>query len=259
MNDEGNSVWSGTENTIRPASAPGPSNPVVGDVPTIGQPTSLWSTPPTGPPVIAGGPTQPLPRRRRGGTVALTIAGVLAVVVAGTALFAVLGGRGEPEPAAEPTTTVTQQPPTDPSSSTTTEVPPPQPPTVVIPTVPTTTDPTHTSATTPANSPGYGAYVAVVWSDRLSNIDSAEIQRMATEKQSQYGVPTAVVYGDDYRSLRDGTVAVVYAGGFDSPRSAARWCWDRGERGTSCFGVGLNDDYTENDRKGTGRMYVNEI
>ena len=110
-----------------------------------------------------------------------------------------------------------------------------------------------------ASGPVRGSYVAMLWSDLLPNAPPDVVQRMLAEKQAQYGVPTAVVYGNDYRTLKDGTVGVVYAGPFDSPRAAAQWCWDRGERDLGCFGVGLNDQYTPEDRKGTGRMYVSEL
>lgn len=106
----------------------------------------------------------------------------------------------------------------------------------------------------------YGAYVAMVWSDRLDGLPPGEIERMQAAKEAQYGITAKVVYGDDFRTLRDGTAAVVFDGGFSSPRDAAQWCRNRGVTDPqACIGVGLNDDYSQDDRNGTGRMYVNEL
>lgn len=252
-----------------------------GDVPTIGQPGNpldgappqfavppfgppagasfamspppTIAPPPVGPPVLPASPPTG-PRSSGTGAVALAIAGVLAVAVAAAALFLALSNANDDTATSTTSSTSTS------ASTTSTDTPtsaPTSAPTTPAPTIPTTVA-TNPGAATGAGDAIYGSYVAMLWSDVVSNVDPAEVQRIAAEKQSQYGVTTSIVYGDDFLSLRDGTVGVVFAGGFSSPRDAANWCWDRGERELGCFGVGLNDTYTENDRNGTGRMYVNE-
>jgi hypothetical protein len=184
--------------------------------------------------------------------VILVLAAVLAVAIAVGALVIVFTGGSDESPQ-ESTAAST----TGPAGSTpdTSQAPPTSGPLPPPTQAPTTSEP----VSTPQSGPVYGSYVAMLWSDHLTNAPSETVQQMAAEKAAQYGVTTSVVYGDDFRTLRDGTVAVVYAGGFASPREAAQWCYDRGERAQSCIGVGLNDDFSELDRNGTGRMYVNEL
>lgn len=89
-----------------------------------------------------------------------------------------------------------------------------------------------------------------------SNPNLAEKQ---TSAAARYGVPVSVVWGDSFGSLRSGTVAVVYDGGFTSLRQAAQWCAARTSDVDACFAVGLNDDWGPLDRGGTGRMYISEL
>lgn len=282
MSDHGENQASGSGSPIAPGSQP------IVDAPTIGQPTVMpapqvqgapqitpgYGPPPTGQPVtigygppptgqpIIGRPMPPQPtgpaRGPRSSTVALVMAGVIGLVVSvGALLVVITSGGDDPVASAGDTTT------TLPSASTTTLSPTTE--TTQSPTTASTTMATTSQLPTDSGLRGmsevpYGSYVAMLWSERLDGDSQAHAANARAAKTSYYGVPTAVVYGDDFRTLKDGTVAVVYAGPFTSPRDAAQWCLDRGVTDAdACIGVGLNDDYTEQDRNGTGRMYISDF
>ncbi len=106
----------------------------------------------------------------------------------------------------------------------------------------------------------YGRYVAVLWSGFVSNSppqDANEpLEAQLANYQAQFGPDVIAIDSDQFRSLRDGTVAVAYDGGFSSARSAKRWCRDNGFPGTQdCFGVVLSDDYTPDQRGDLIRTY----
>jgi|GEM_PF-5997436 len=229
-----------------PSPPPGYTNPIVVGTPpppAIGMPSAMTT-----------GPVDP-PRSRVAIT-AVVAAGLLAVVVAAGALVIAIGA-GDDDSSDRASEEVSQGSGGVPLSTATSVVSTTS--TTAAPAATTTEGPTTTTTVVPMGAPMYGSYVAMLWSSKDVG-DSGEVDRMRSAKEAQYGVPTTVVYGDAYRSLRDGTVGLVYAGGFATVRDAAQWCWDRGERSaTGCFGVGLNDDWSETDRNGTGRMYVNEL
>lgn len=220
-------------------------------------PTTIGGPPPTSPP--GGG-------RSGSSMVLLVVAGVLGLVVTATALLVVLSAtRSSDDDQASPTTAITTAPaPTSPTSTVDPAPPAPAPAPVPLPT-PAPAGPTVGAASGSGELRGrsevaYGSYVAVLWSEVIDSGSEARASDARSTKGGSFRVPTAVVYGDDFRTLRDGTIAVVYDGGFASLADAAQWCWDRGVRDAdSCFGVGLNDDYGVEDRDGTGRMYVSEL
>lgn len=115
--------------------------------------------------------------------------------------------------------------------------------------------------TTPIANPGE-AYrdhiVAVLWSD-FGSIDRPVVSRQLDVWRQQFGGSVIALAGNWYRSLRDGTAAVAYDGTFSSVRAAAQWCSNNGlagAQGVSCFGVILNDQFSENDKgEGQGRFY----
>lgn len=273
-----------------PAPAPPPvSGGIHDDLPTIGTPTFGAPGPYVAPapinpgPYPSGGPggyPPPGPRQpNRRGQVLLVVGALLTALVAVGALVVVLtvGGSGDDTAAGNAagvdasTTSVTA--PTS-TLSTITSTPPTPPP------APTTNLPIATNPpvvqTVPVGAPGsaggasnggassgktlYGSYVAVLWSDMLSNVSADDIQGYLSQRADQYGVPTAVAYGDDYLTLRDGTVAVVYAGGFNSSREAAQWCRNRGVTDyNACFGVGLNDDHDWQNKADSDRTYITQL
>lgn len=158
--------------------------------------------------------------------------------------------------AAEERLSTPQEPSTAPTDSATV------PPTVgdQLPTLPTAPPPTPSIDPSPLGEVEAlrDHIVAVLWSDfgsLPSNVASSQAARWTT----RYGTLVRVVEGNWYRSIRDGTVAVVYDGSFSSVRDAAQWCVNQGiagTNGTSCFGVILNDNFSEQDRgDGRGRFY----
>jgi len=199
----------------------------------------------------------------RGPAIALVVAGVIGLLVAVGALVLVLTSGGDDHVETATGSTTTAPPSTTPATVT-------APQTVVTPppTAPTTSVATG-SGPGPVNAASglrgrsevpYGSYVAMLWSEKVAGDSDAHAANAKAAKGGYYGVPTAVVYGDDFRSLKDGTIAVVYAGSFSSPRDAAQWCVDQGVTDPdSCIGVGLNDDFTPEDRNGTGRMYISDF
>ena len=106
----------------------------------------------------------------------------------------------------------------------------------------------------------YGRYVAVLWSGFVSNTQSASADPVLPSElagyQARFGPRVIAVDSNQFRSLRDGTVAVVYDGGFTSARDGKRWCRDSGFPGTQdCFGVVLSDDFTPDQRGEFIRSY----
>lgn len=74
--------------------------------------------------------------------------------------------------------------------------------------------------------------------------------------RAQFGSGVIAIDSNQFRSLRDGTVAVVYDGGFSSARNAKRWCRDNGFQDIyDCFGVVLSDDYNPDQRGDLIRTY----
>lgn len=200
----------------------------------------------------------------------------LVLAVAVTALVLALGGEGgdrldasegRDEETRRTTTTAQDE---DAAEASPSSAPEPDEPMAAPPTLPNdepvvSASPRASSGSGPAAPvdparPLYGEHVAMFWSGELPDTSNDEVQRAKAELEARYGVATQVVYGDDYRSLKDGTVAVVFVGPFSGVRDAAQWCWDQGERDVNrCIGVGLNDDFEPTDRNGTGRMYINEL
>ena len=129
---------------------------------------------------------------------------------------------------------------------------------------PSTTSTTIESTTTTTSffaprSVVYGRYVAVLWSDFVPSGSSAETPELEAElasSQRRFGPNVIAINSNDFGSVRNGTVAVVYDGGFSSAREAKRWCRDNGFSGTQdCFGVVLSDDYAPDERGEFIRVY----
>lgn len=268
-----------------------PGAGVSDDLPTIGMPTigAPGPYPPPGP-VHPGtyptGPTGGLPpigpprSGGRGPIVVVAIASIASLIaVCALVVVLVTGGDGKSVAADDasvhtPTTPV----PAVPTPSPVAPAPVPvltDPPT---PALPATNLPTPTAspvagsgsapgpvavpapATPPAGSASlYGSYVAMLWSTEAS-VSPAEIEANRSQQGNRYGVPTTVVYGNDYLSLRDGTVAVVYAGGFANSRDAALWCKDQGVTDWhDCFGVVLDNTHDWQDKGNNQRTYINQL
>lgn len=235
-------------------SATTPGSPLFSETP----PTTTW-TPPTDPAVAGSG-------TRR--SVGLGILAGLAVVVA-----ALLGGLGVAAAMKDdPTPSTTVPSPTIPLPDPVTTVPDPdpEPVTTTVPeptTIPTTIPvpiPTTVPTTVPTGPFGNpdalrGEIVVMIWSDFAEADIDAQARSHLSEYSSRVGVPLTAVHGDWYRSLRDGTIGVVYLGGFGSVQEAARWCVNQGlsgPEGLSCFGVELSDRFTTEDKgPNLGRMY----
>lgn len=131
-----------------------------------------------------------------------------------------------------------------------------------------TTERRESSSTVGTSPPGlfterselYGRYVAVLWSTvtsvPLSNEDREVIRGQLVDSQGRFGDGVFAVDSRDYGSLRDGTAAVIYDGGFRSALEAKRWCRDAGFAGLyDCFGVVLSDDFGPDDRGEYIRVY----
>lgn len=104
----------------------------------------------------------------------------------------------------------------------------------------------------------YGSYVAVLWSAVAGGSAGSDsiVEQRRTESTARFGDTVHAVNSDDYRSLRDGTVAVVNAGGFASALEAKQWCRSVGFGGVDdCFGVVLSDDFGPSDRGESSRVY----
>lgn len=154
------------------------------------------------------------------------------------------------------------------------EVDPAQPADVTTTTLPpetstpsTTAAVTTTEATTPPSTGPVatreellGSYVAVLWSQvgaPPSAFDGGtELERQLAAYKSRFGDEVRGVDSDLFGSLRDGTIAVVYNGGFASAREAKEWCRESGFFGTQdCFGVVLSDEYTPDQQGEFIRVY----
>ena len=99
----------------------------------------------------------------------------------------------------------------------------------------------------------YGRYVAVLWSGFVSTSSPQDISELVEGHletyRAQFGAEVTAVDSGQFGSLRDGTVAVIYDGGFSSAREAKVWCRENGFPGTQdCFGVVHSDDYTPDQR-----------
>ena len=106
----------------------------------------------------------------------------------------------------------------------------------------------------------YGRYVAVLWSTvtavPASNDDLEVIRGQLQDNQARFGDDVHAVESDDFVSLRNGTAAVVYDGGFTSALEAKRWCRRSGFPGLyDCFGVVLSDEFGPDDRGEYIRVY----
>ncbi len=106
----------------------------------------------------------------------------------------------------------------------------------------------------------YGRYVAVLWSTVTSVPRSAEDDQLVSgqlvDNRARFGDDVHALDSNDFGSLRNGTAAVVYDGGFTSALDAKRWCRSRGFPGLyDCFGVVLSDDYGPDDRGEFIRAY----
>ena len=145
--------------------------------------------------------------------------------------------------------------PTDAGSGVTTaDSVPTSVPTTVGSSIPTTT------ALFASRDVVYGRFVAVLWSDFVAPSSSASIDPLLEAElrsyQDRFGPSVIAVDSNQSRSLRDGTAAVVYDGGFTSARDAKRWCRDSGFPGIQdCFGVVLSDDFTPDQRGEFIRAY----
>lgn len=260
-----------------------------GDLPTIGTPTIGAPGPYVAPGPIHPGtyptdptggypPSGPPPSRGRG-PILLVVGASLAALIAVGALVVVLmtGGKGDDTAATDGAgidMSTSTAAPTSSTAPTTTAAPPQTVATSPAAAGPATNLPTPTnpplqqapsggsgpSGATGSGAPMLGSYVAVLWSDVLSNVTGSDIDGYQSQRAGQYGVPTSVVFGDDYLSLRDGTVAVVYAGGFRSSREAAQWCRNQGVTDVdACFGVVLDNTHDWQNKGNNERTYISQL
>lgn len=105
-----------------------------------------------------------------------------------------------------------------------------------------------------------GKYVAVLWSGLEDNPRSdAATQLLKTqlaEFRAQFGDAVVGLDGNEFRSLRDGSIAVAFPGSFNSAREAADWCISAGlNTNLDCFGVVLSDDHDFEERGDDIRVY----
>ncbi len=105
-----------------------------------------------------------------------------------------------------------------------------------------------------------GRYVAVLWSGFAPDVSApdtvANVNGQLAESRQRFGSSVIVIDSNQFRSLRDETVAVVFDGGFPSAVAAKQWCRDNGFPGTQdCFGVVLSDDVGPDDRGDFARVY----
>ncbi len=178
--------------------------------------------------------------------------GMVACLLLGGILVAVLDRDPSPSP-----------PSTIPEPTTTTI---PEPTTTTIP-ISTTTTTSTSSTTLPAAVNGpfgdpellRGRVVVMIWSDFAAPDSDAQIRSHLATYTGQLSLSLVGVRGEWFQSLRDGTVGVVYDGGFPSVVAAAQWCVAnnlQGSDGLSCFGVELSDRFSPNDKGPSGgRMY----
>ncbi len=184
--------------------------------------------------------------------VVVVVAGVLALV--GFGVLELVGGDDRaPNPIATTTTEVLPVTTTNTTSTTTSTT--------------VTTTSIHPATSTPQEDVGVfgspsalnGVVVAMIWSDFAGPEPGRQVGDKRLQYEQRLGVALMGVNGDWFRSIRDGTVGVVYVGGFSSPTEAARWCISNGLEGPdglSCFGVELSDRFTPNDDGPSGgRMY----
>lgn len=124
-----------------------------------------------------------------------------------------------------------------------------------------TSTPTSTSALFASRDVVYGRYVAIMWSGLVADSESRAASDEVVEAQlgllqARFGSNVIAIDSNQFGSLRNGTVAVAYDGGFSSARDAKRWCRDNGFPGTQdCFGVVLSDDFTPDQRGDLIRTY----
>lgn len=105
----------------------------------------------------------------------------------------------------------------------------------------------------------YGEAVAVVWS-QVANADDPSwaetVQEQVDQYSSEYGGDFVGIRGDEFRSTKGGTVAVVHRGGFSDARAGASWCRSQGlTEDYACFGLRLSDDFDFEARGPDQRMY----
>lgn len=132
---------------------------------------------------------------------------------------------------------------------------------------PTTAVTTTTEETTPPSTGPIatkeeldGRYVAILWSqvgDPPASLGgNTEMERQIAAYTSRFGDDVRGVDSDLFGSLRDGTIAVVYDGGFASALEAKQWCRDNNFFGTAdCFGVVLSDEHTPDEQGEFIRVY----
>ncbi len=203
------------------------------------------------PPAPPYAPPPAPPTKRAWSPFLLLVIVIVVVLVGGTIMQLALSSEDEPAVETASVSETTVAPPVTDPPTTDTPTDPPTPFTPIEPTLPPTT-------ILPSPADAYrGHVVAVLWSSL--NATGSEIDQQRESWTQRTGSPVVVLDGNWYRSLRDDTVAVAYDGGFSTVRSAAQWCADNGlagASGTSCFGVILSDEFSENDKgDGQGRFY----
>lgn len=145
--------------------------------------------------------------------------------------------------------------------------PEPNPPTTQSPSPTTAPDPPPpTQPTELSNDPFAprssvdGTYVAVIWSglenDPRSATSTQRLEEQLTAFRSTYGNSLIGLDGNDFKSLRDGTIAVAFPDSFNSAQEAADWCASEDlNTDYDCFGVVLSNDYDFEDRGEYIRVY----
>ena len=102
--------------------------------------------------------------------------------------------------------------------------------------------------------------MAVIWSglenDPRSATSTQRLEEQLTAFRSTYGNSLIGLDGNDFKSLRDGTIAVALPDSFNSAQEAADWCASEDlNTDYDCFGVVLSNDYDFEDRGEYIRVY----
>ncbi|MEM9613136.1 MAG: hypothetical protein AAGA59_09385 [Actinomycetota bacterium] len=105
-----------------------------------------------------------------------------------------------------------------------------------------------------------GRYVAMLWSTIAPDPSDPEtvsvVGGQLADLQNRFGASVIAIDSNQFRSLRDGTIAVAFDGGFNSAVDAKLWCRENGFPGTQdCFGVVLSDDFGPDQRGDFVRVY----